>query len=106
VGPLRRAAAQRASSAPALAEAPGFARVASRNQVARVFGRELEHLDRAARRRRIASVDAAISGESWDLARTTHGLSVDEARTSVVEALSLLLGDAPGTARYGAARDR
>lgn len=91
VGPLRRAAALRAGSAPALGEARTFAQAASRDQVARVFGRELEPLDRAARRRRIASVDAAISGESWDLARTTHRLSVDDARTSVVEALTLLL---------------
>jgi AcrR family transcriptional regulator len=91
IGPFRRASARREPTSPVLAERRAIARKASREQVARVFARELEPLDRDAHRRRVAALDAAISGESWDLLRTSHRLSVDESELAVREALERLL---------------
>jgi TetR/AcrR family transcriptional regulator of autoinduction and epiphytic fitness len=91
IGPVRRAAALRAPHSPTLTEARARARRASYEQIDRVFGAELDHLDGPARRRRRAAVDAAISGETWDLLRTAHGLPADEARLAVEEAVRPLL---------------
>lgn len=93
LGPLRRAAARRAGTSPALAEQRRFALDASRDQVARVFAAELAALPTRERRRRVAALDASVSGESWDLVRTVHGLSAREAEATLVDAVVLLLGD-------------
>jgi AcrR family transcriptional regulator len=96
IGPVRRAAALKAPLSPTLAAARERGRRASYEQLDRVFGAELGRLDAAARRRRRAAADAVLSGEAWDLLRTTHGLSPDEARAAVEEAVRpLLTPDAP-----------
>jgi TetR/AcrR family transcriptional regulator, regulator of autoinduction and epiphytic fitness len=91
IGPIRRAAALQAPFSPALAEAQAYGRRASYEQLDRVFAAELGRLDRRARRRRRAAADAALSGDTWDLLRTTHGLSPDEARAAVHETVRPLL---------------
>jgi AcrR family transcriptional regulator len=93
IGPLRRAAARQAPFSPALTQVREHAGEASRAQIARVFAPELGRLDSRARDWRIATLDALVSGESWDLLRTTHGLSPDEARVAVSDALRRLLAD-------------
>ena len=90
VGPLRRAATRRAASSPVLAEAQATTRAASRDQLDRLLP-ELRSLPAAERRRRRAALDAVLSGETWDLLRQGHGLSVDQARRTLVESLTSLL---------------
>ena len=98
LGPIRRAAALRAHLSPTLAEAREHGRRASYEQLDRVFGAELGRLDAPVRRRRRAAADAVLSGEAWDLLRTTHGLSPDEARAAVRDAVRpLLTPDPPGS---------
>jgi TetR/AcrR family transcriptional regulator of autoinduction and epiphytic fitness len=91
VGPMRRAAALQEPFSAALAAQREFARRSSLEQIRRVFAAELAGLDDAGRVRRVASVDAAISGEAWDLMRSTHGLSRVEAQTAMAEAVRQLL---------------
>jgi AcrR family transcriptional regulator len=91
IGPIRRAATLREPSSTALAEQRRFARRASRDQIERVFAAELDRLPPPERRRRLAAVDVVISGESWDLMRTTHRLAVREATVSMREAVTMLL---------------
>lgn len=91
IGPMRRAAALKAPFSPALARTRAYARRASYEQLDRVFATELDALASPARRRRRASVDALLSGETWDLLRDTHGLAVDEALPAVREAVRALL---------------
>jgi TetR/AcrR family transcriptional regulator, regulator of autoinduction and epiphytic fitness len=98
IGPLRRAAALHEPFSPALAEARRYGRQASHEQLRRVLAAELGRLGADERSRRLATLDALLSGETWDLLRTTHGLSPDEARRSVHDALHALLphaGDSP-----------
>jgi TetR/AcrR family transcriptional regulator of autoinduction and epiphytic fitness len=90
IGPLRRAASRRAASSPPLAAAQADARAASVAQLDRVLP-ELRSLPAATRRRRRAAVDAALSGETWDLLRGGHDLTVDQARRTVVESVTSLL---------------
>ena len=94
IGPIRRAAALQAGLSPALAAARERGRQASQAQVRRVFARELDALDDGARRRAAAAVDALLTGETWDLLRTAHGLSVDAAQLAIVEALRALFAAA------------
>jgi AcrR family transcriptional regulator len=100
IGPLRRAAALQEPFSPALAEARRYGRQASRAQLERVLAAELAALDPATRPGRLATLDALISGESWDLLRTTHDLAPDEARRAVGAAVRALLprDAAPATA--------
>jgi TetR/AcrR family transcriptional regulator of autoinduction and epiphytic fitness len=91
IGPLRRAAALRASTSPAAAESQRFARQSSRDQVNRVFARELAPLDEATRARRAAAITALLSGEVWDLWRSADQLGVDESRATMHDALGALL---------------
>ena len=98
IGPLRRAATVRASTSPAAAESRRYATESSRQQVARVFAPELKRLGPAARSRRVAAIDGVVSGECWDLWRTTHALSVAQSRTTMREALRALVPTAPDEA--------
>lgn len=91
LAPVRRAADVRRASSPALQAAHAFGRKASRDQVDRVFASELGVLDAATGRRRAAAVDAAVSPECWEVLRDSHGLTVEEARLALVEALLDLL---------------
>jgi AcrR family transcriptional regulator len=92
IGPLRRAAALHAISSPALAAQRAYARDASRAQVERVFARELAGFDGPRRRRRVGAIDAAVSGETWDVLREAHGFSVATARATVADMVEALLG--------------
>jgi AcrR family transcriptional regulator len=98
IGPLRRASALQEPFSPALAEARRFGRQASRAQLERVLAAELAALEPATRRGRVAALDALISGESWDLLRTTHDLAPDEARGAVGAAVRALLPRGAGPA--------
>ena len=104
IGPLRRAAAVREGTSPALARARDRSRRASREQVARVFATELAPLDDVSRAGRAATLDALVSGETWDRLRTSHDLSVDEAGAALASAMASLLappaatGDDPASA--------
>ena len=58
----------------------------------RIFARELTAVDDEQRAGRVAAVDALLSGETWDLLRTSHRLSPVDARAAVAHALGDLLG--------------
>jgi hypothetical protein len=75
-----------------LAAQRSYARQASRDQIERIFATELGRLPAKARHRRAAAIDAAISGESWDLFRSTYELSPAQATATLVEAVTALLG--------------
>jgi AcrR family transcriptional regulator len=96
VGPIRRAGARREAFSAAISEARTYGRQASREQIDRIFAPELAALAPAERRRRVAAVDALVSGESWDLLRSLHDLTPDEARRTVAEATHVLLLAPPG----------
>jgi AcrR family transcriptional regulator len=98
IGPLRRAAALRASTSPTAAESQAFARRSSQEQVERVFAPELGRLGDRERRAVAAAVDATLAGESWDLWRTVHGFEVPEATSAMRTALARLLGAPVGDA--------
>lgn len=91
VGPLRRAARLQEPFSPALTRVLDNARRASRVELDRVFAAELDPLDRRSRRRRLAALDAALSGAAWDVLRRANGLSADEARIALQESVGRLL---------------
>lgn len=91
LSPLRRAARRREHASPALAESRRTAREASRDQLTRIFAAELAELTEAARRRRLAALDAAASDDAWSLWRDHHDLSVAVARQTMAESLTALL---------------
>jgi TetR/AcrR family transcriptional regulator, regulator of autoinduction and epiphytic fitness len=94
VGPVRRAAEMQAPFSRTLSQLMTDVRKGSRDGIATVFAPELAGLSAAARRRRIGALDAALSGESWDLLRGTHGMSFAEAyETMVWSAGTLLAGE-------------
>jgi TetR/AcrR family transcriptional regulator, regulator of autoinduction and epiphytic fitness len=95
VGPVRRAAELQAPFSPTLSGLLTGVRKTSREGLATVFAPELAALPADTRARRIAALDAVLSGESWDLLRGVHALSFDDARETMVEAATVLLsGDA------------
>jgi AcrR family transcriptional regulator len=96
LGAFRRAAGARAVSSAPLAEARRASAVASRQQVDRVFATELARFDGRERARRRAAVDAAVSGETWDLLRGVHELSPQDAEAAMAGSVAALLAPAPG----------
>jgi TetR/AcrR family transcriptional regulator of autoinduction and epiphytic fitness len=98
IGPFRRAAALQEAASPALAAAREQGRQASLAQLNRIFAGELDGLERAARRACVATIDALLSGESWDLLRGVHALSADGARQAITAGVGTLLATwAPST---------
>jgi AcrR family transcriptional regulator len=95
IGPLRRAAVRQEGRSPTLAESRALARDAARDQVHRIFARELAALDEEHRAGRAAAADALLSGETWDLLRTSHGLSRAAATAAVADGLRRLLSEPP-----------
>jgi AcrR family transcriptional regulator len=91
IGPLRRAAARRAATSDIAAESQRYSRQASREQLERVFAAELAPLTPVKRRRRIAAVDAVISGETWDAWRRHDAMTKNEARACMRDAVTTLL---------------
>ena len=105
IGPFRRLAARREEGSTVLATARDDGRTASRQQIERVFAPELAPLAREARARRAGAVDALVSGETWDLLRTVHGLSPADAAAATGAAVSAVLtAGAAVDGRAGAAR--
>lgn len=99
LGAHRRAAAARAAASAPLAAAREASALASKAQVERVFAAELAAFTPAERARRVAAVDAAVSGEAWDLLRGVHGLSVESAtRAMATTVAAVLAGPAPEAA--------
>jgi TetR/AcrR family transcriptional regulator, regulator of autoinduction and epiphytic fitness len=91
VGPVRRAAELQAPFSRTLSKLMKDVRKGSREGIATVFAPELSPLPEPARRMRVAALDAALSGESWDLLRETHGLSFTEAYETMVWSAGVLL---------------
>jgi AcrR family transcriptional regulator len=91
VGPVRRAAALQAPCSRTLSDLLERVRKASRDGLAELFADELAVFDESQRRSRLAAVDAVLGIESWELMRTTHGLSVDEARDVMIDSAMVLL---------------
>jgi TetR/AcrR family transcriptional regulator of autoinduction and epiphytic fitness len=106
IGPFRRLATARLAGSPALAAARDEGRRASRDQIERVFAAELTPLGDTDRARRIAAVDALVSGETWDLLRTTHGMSPDDATGTIRDAATAVLTAADRQATDRPAIDR
>ncbi len=102
IGPFRRAAAARASSSPTLASARAEGQVASRDQVERIFATELGPLHQTEQAHRVAIVDAVVSGETWDLLRTVHGLTVAGATQAMAPGCGLRPGGCPRSQRSSA----
>ncbi len=67
--------------------AVGLGRLASRQQIDRIFAAELARLDEPARKRQRATLDALVGPDVWHLLRSSHGLPQHEARLAVREAL-------------------
>jgi AcrR family transcriptional regulator len=104
VGSFRRAAAAKAETSPVIAAARREARRASIGQIERVFAAELEPLDAPDRARRVAAVDGLLSGETWDLLRTSHDLSPATATEATTAAVTAVLAAAPAAAAPGGDR--
>src|SRR4029079_5754702 len=80
VAPVRKAAQLQAPTSPGLSSLLTRVREASRNGLADLFAHELRTIPARKRRLRLASLDALLNAESWDVMRTVHGLSFAEAR--------------------------
>jgi AcrR family transcriptional regulator len=91
IGPLRRAATARAHTSEAAARSQQFAQRSSRDQITRVFAKELARYNHRARRRVVASVDAILAGPTWDLWRAFYGFDEKDARLAMQEAVTALL---------------
>lgn len=91
VGPLRRAAQRRAATSAAAVEGQRYGRDASRDQLRRVFAAELASHRPDERAARLATLEALVAGEAWDLWRES-GRSVDESREILRHGLRALLG--------------
>ncbi len=91
VGPVWRAAQLQAPFSPTLSNLLTRVRTGSRDGLGELFAAELAALPPATSRARLAALDAATSGESWNLLRTVHDLSFAEARDVMVETTILLL---------------
>jgi AcrR family transcriptional regulator len=91
LGALLRAADGFEQTSAPIAEGRVFGRRSSRDQLERIFARELRHLPAGARARVVAAVDALLTHQSWNLMRVTHGLSPDEARIATGDAATGLL---------------
>jgi AcrR family transcriptional regulator len=91
IGPIRRAAALQRPTSPALREAREHSRQASTAQVERVFATDLAALDDGSRRRRVALIDAVLSGETWEQLSAGHGLASEEAVLALSEAVLALV---------------
>jgi AcrR family transcriptional regulator len=94
VGPVWRAARVQAPVSPTLSGLLTRVRRNSREGLATLFAGELAVLAPAARARCLGAVDAALSGETWDLLRSSHAMSFAEARKTMAETATVLLSGA------------
>jgi len=91
VGPVWRAAHLQAPFSPTLSNLLTRVRTNSRDGLAELFATELDAFPPATRRARLAALDAATSGETWNLLRTVHDLAFADARDVMVDTTMLLL---------------
>jgi hypothetical protein len=91
LGALLRAADLYERSSPTIAAGREYARRSSLEQLQRIFVNELGRLGPRPGARAAATIDALLTQATWRLLRTTHGLSVDEARVATAESIRLLL---------------
>jgi AcrR family transcriptional regulator len=91
IGPLRQAATARANTSKVIASSQQFAQRSSRDQITRVFAKELARYRHGARRRVVAAVDAVLSGTTWDLWRGFYGFGEKDARLAMQGAVTALL---------------
>ncbi|MGH8977308.1 MAG: TetR/AcrR family transcriptional regulator [Acidimicrobiia bacterium] len=89
VGNVRRAAELQAPFSPKLEHWLAAGRAAGRRDLERVFARELDRLPRDVRKRRLATVVALTSSQTWDQLR--HPLDVPAARKATVDAMICVL---------------
>jgi TetR/AcrR family transcriptional regulator, regulator of autoinduction and epiphytic fitness len=91
VGPVWRAAHLQAPFSPTLSNLLTRVRTNSHEGLAALFAAELDAFAPATRRARLAALDAATSGEAWNLLRTVHDLSFADARDVMADTTMLLL---------------
>ena len=91
IGPLRRAATARAHTSKVIASSQQFSQRSSRDQITRVFAKELARYRQRARQRAVASVDAVLAGTTWDLWRGFYGFDEKDARLAMQRAVTALL---------------
>lgn len=93
---VRNAALLQEPFSPTLAKVMHLVRKAARDEVQRVFRRELDRCSETARERLVAAVDVTSSGPSWETLRRHHGLSFEDASAVVTETLTKLLQSEAG----------
>ncbi len=86
-GPIRRATELQAPFSPTLQRLVRGAHARGREELARVFARELDALPRDQRARSLATLDTLMTGATWDLLREQHTLSVRDAERTIVDAV-------------------
>lgn len=91
IAPIRRAADLQEPFSPTLSRILDGARSDARCELAHVFAAELDQLDHAAGRRRLAALEAITSSAAWRVLRVANDLGADEARQALVEAITSLL---------------
>jgi hypothetical protein len=91
---VRRAAELQAPTSPTLSNLLTRLQNGSRDGLAALFARELDALPPERRRERLAALDALLCPTGWEMMRTTHGLSRDEARQAIIDGTTALLTEA------------
>ena len=88
---VRRAASIQEPFSPTLAASLTVTRGRARDEMARVFGAELDRHEPGRRRRHLAALCVAVSSYTWETLRLHEGLDVDQAREVVAELLTATL---------------
>ena len=91
IAPVRRVAEAQEATSPALASMLEWARGVARDEIAGVFGTELDPLPRAARTRLLDALEVAAGTTTWEALRRHRGRPVVAARRVVAETLTALL---------------
>lgn len=87
VGAVARASQLQAPFSPTLARIVRDAHTRSRQEIERVFARELGVMDALRRKRAAGVIDVLTSPQAFETMREAHGLSDAEARRSAVDAV-------------------
>jgi TetR/AcrR family transcriptional regulator, regulator of autoinduction and epiphytic fitness len=86
-GMVRHAADLQAPFSPTLRRLVAGAHARAREELERVFARELDVMSPAVRARTLGTLDALSTGTTWDLLRDRHNLSPDAAQRTIVDAI-------------------
>jgi TetR/AcrR family transcriptional regulator, regulator of autoinduction and epiphytic fitness len=92
ISPVRRSAVLRAPFTPILGKLLAGARERARDQVAKVFERELNSLPVTERRDLLNAIAVAMAWETWEFLRRQQGLDQTDARRVVERTVRALLG--------------